>query len=209
MKVVNGVARRGVPRARHACAGARREASSWRHVCRNARESERPTQGRNSCPSSPSRASPSSRSPRLRDEPRERSHGATHPPRQEMLPQPRICPSWAEAHERTLASLNNGRPVYPVHWKGCVWLKRARGSKSSTATIYRPRSFTRASIGSRTIRFLTLRADAAPPTPPWSPAESRYCARTPRNSASRQSRNRSRRRERRFARACETRGSSP
>ena len=29
----------------------------------------------------------------------------------------RFCPSWAEAHERTLASLNNGRPPYPVHWK--------------------------------------------------------------------------------------------
>jgi hypothetical protein len=36
----------------------------------------------------------------------------------------RFCPSWAEAHERTLASLNNGRPPYPVHWKGCITLKR-------------------------------------------------------------------------------------
>jgi len=36
----------------------------------------------------------------------------------------RFCPSWAEAHERTLASLNNGRPAYPVHWKGCITLKR-------------------------------------------------------------------------------------
>ena len=36
----------------------------------------------------------------------------------------RFCPSWAEAHERTLASLNNGRPPYPVKWKGCIWLKR-------------------------------------------------------------------------------------
>jgi hypothetical protein len=36
----------------------------------------------------------------------------------------RFCPSWAEAHERTLASLNNGRPPYPVHWKGCIVLKR-------------------------------------------------------------------------------------
>jgi hypothetical protein len=35
----------------------------------------------------------------------------------------RFCPSWAEAHERTLASLNNGRPPYPVKWKGCIWLK--------------------------------------------------------------------------------------
>jgi hypothetical protein len=36
----------------------------------------------------------------------------------------RFCPSWAEAHERTLASLNNGRPLYPVKWKGCIWLKQ-------------------------------------------------------------------------------------
>ena len=37
---------------------------------------------------------------------------------------PLIRPSWAEAHERTLASLNNGRPPYSVHWKGCITLKR-------------------------------------------------------------------------------------
>src|SRR5262249_54489892 len=36
----------------------------------------------------------------------------------------RFCPSWAEAHERTHASLNNGRPPYPVKWKGCIVLKR-------------------------------------------------------------------------------------
>ena len=36
----------------------------------------------------------------------------------------RFCPSWAEAHERTLASLNNGRPPYKVKWKGCVSLKK-------------------------------------------------------------------------------------
>jgi hypothetical protein len=36
----------------------------------------------------------------------------------------RFCPSWAEAHERTLASLNNGRPPYSVKWKGCIWLKQ-------------------------------------------------------------------------------------
>jgi len=36
----------------------------------------------------------------------------------------RFCPTWAEAHERTLASLNNGRPPYPVRWKGCIELKR-------------------------------------------------------------------------------------
>ena len=36
----------------------------------------------------------------------------------------RFCPTWAEAHERTLASLNGGRPPYPVKWKGCIWVKR-------------------------------------------------------------------------------------
>jgi len=36
----------------------------------------------------------------------------------------RFCPSWAEAHERTLASLNNGRPPYKVRWKGCIRLKK-------------------------------------------------------------------------------------
>jgi hypothetical protein len=36
----------------------------------------------------------------------------------------RFCPSWAEAHERTLASLNNGRPPYKVRWRGCIWLKK-------------------------------------------------------------------------------------
>jgi hypothetical protein len=41
-----------------------------------------------------------------------------------LIKDTRFCPSWAEAHERTLASLNNGRPPYPVKWKGCIWLKR-------------------------------------------------------------------------------------
>jgi hypothetical protein len=36
----------------------------------------------------------------------------------------RFCPSWAEAHERSLASLNNGRPPFPVKWKGCIVLKQ-------------------------------------------------------------------------------------
>lgn len=36
----------------------------------------------------------------------------------------RFCPSWAEAHERSLASLNHGRPPYPVRWKGCILLKK-------------------------------------------------------------------------------------
>jgi hypothetical protein len=41
-----------------------------------------------------------------------------------ILEDARFCPSWAEAHERTLASLNNGRPPYKVRWKGCIWLKK-------------------------------------------------------------------------------------
>jgi hypothetical protein len=36
----------------------------------------------------------------------------------------RFCPTWAEAHERSLASLNHGRPPYPVKWKGCIVLTR-------------------------------------------------------------------------------------
>lgn len=36
----------------------------------------------------------------------------------------RLCPSWAEAHERSLADLNHGRPPYPVKWRGCIVLKR-------------------------------------------------------------------------------------
>jgi hypothetical protein len=35
-----------------------------------------------------------------------------------------FCPSWAEAHEHTLASLNNGRVPYKVQWKGCIWLRK-------------------------------------------------------------------------------------
>jgi hypothetical protein len=35
-----------------------------------------------------------------------------------------FCPSWAEAHERSLASLNHGRPPYPVKWKGCIVVER-------------------------------------------------------------------------------------
>jgi hypothetical protein len=35
-----------------------------------------------------------------------------------------FCPSWAEAHEHSLASLNHGRAPYKVNWKGCVLLKK-------------------------------------------------------------------------------------
>jgi hypothetical protein len=50
--------------------------------------------------------------------------GATLPGRKTLPQDARFCPSWAEAHERTLASLNNGRPPYAVRWKGCVTLKK-------------------------------------------------------------------------------------
>jgi hypothetical protein len=36
----------------------------------------------------------------------------------------RFCPTCAEAHERSLASLNHGRPPYSVKWKGCIVLTR-------------------------------------------------------------------------------------
>ena len=54
----------------------------------------------------------------------------------------RFCPSWAEAHERTLASLNNGRPPYPVRWKGCLHLKKGmqvdvvRSDDEGTEIVY-------------------------------------------------------------------------
>jgi hypothetical protein len=35
-----------------------------------------------------------------------------------------FCPTWAEAHERSLAILNHGRPPYGVRWKGCIVLKK-------------------------------------------------------------------------------------
>ena len=41
-----------------------------------------------------------------------------------MTKDTRFCPTWAEAHERTLASLNHGRPPYPVQWKGCILVKQ-------------------------------------------------------------------------------------
>ena len=45
----------------------------------------------------------------------------------------RFCPSWAEAHEHTMASLNHGRPPYPVRWKGCVYLKK--GEKVDVVSV--------------------------------------------------------------------------
>ena len=37
----------------------------------------------------------------------------------------RFCPSWAEAHERTMAGLNNkGRRPSGSRWKGCIVIKK-------------------------------------------------------------------------------------
>jgi hypothetical protein len=67
-------------------------------------------------------------------------------PRRNTLPQDaRFCPSWAEAHERSLASLNKGRPPYPVRWKGCVYLKKGEqvdvvgSDDEGTEIVYRGR----------------------------------------------------------------------
>jgi hypothetical protein len=57
----------------------------------------------------------------------------------------RFCPSWAEAHERTLASLNNGRAPYKGKWKGCILLKKGDAvdlvdaDESSNEIIYQGR----------------------------------------------------------------------
>jgi hypothetical protein len=61
-----------------------------------------------------------------------------------------FCPSWAEAHERTLASLNNGHPLYPVKWKGCIMLSAERAWTSSISRITPPKLLSAANIGSRT-----------------------------------------------------------
>ena len=50
--------------------------------------------------------------------------GAAHADMTVLTDNTRFCPTWAEAHERTLASLNNGRPPYRVQWKGCIVVKR-------------------------------------------------------------------------------------
>lgn len=37
----------------------------------------------------------------------------------------RFCRTWAEAHERTQAGLNNnGRKPPGARWKGCIWIKK-------------------------------------------------------------------------------------
>ena len=66
-------------------------------------------------------------------------------PRKATLPQDtRFCPSWAEAHERTMAGLNNnGRRPPGARWKACVVIKKGtqvevvEGDDQSTEIVYR------------------------------------------------------------------------
>ena len=66
-------------------------------------------------------------------------------PRRATLSQDtRFCPSWAEAHERTMAGLNNnGRRPPGARWKGCVVIKQGTkvevvaSDDQSTEIIYR------------------------------------------------------------------------
>ncbi|MGA2637984.1 hypothetical protein [Methylocella sp.] len=37
-----------------------------------------------------------------------------------------FCPSWAEAHERSLASINGGRLPLKTDWKGCILVLRGQ-----------------------------------------------------------------------------------
>jgi len=55
-----------------------------------------------------------------------------------------FCPSWAEAHERTMASLNNkGRRPPGARWKGCVVIRKGTevevvaSDDQSTEIVYR------------------------------------------------------------------------
>src|SRR5262245_16653063 len=56
----------------------------------------------------------------------------------------RFCPSWAEAHERTMASLNNnGRKPPGARWKGCAVIKKGtavevvESDDQSTEIVYK------------------------------------------------------------------------
>ena len=73
----------------------------------------------------------------------------------------RFCPSWAEAHERSLASLNHGRPPYPVKWKGCIVVMRGTCVAWSSSRTNRLKLSSAASIGSRTRCRTSLRAGPA------------------------------------------------
>jgi hypothetical protein len=70
----------------------------------------------------------------------------TAAPRNGGLPEDkRFCPSWAEAHERTMASLGSGRRPPGVRWKGCVTIKKGTqveivdSGGGSTEIIYKTR----------------------------------------------------------------------
>jgi hypothetical protein len=55
------------------------------------------------------------------------AHGQSVAPQKKALPESAtFCPTWAEAHERSLASLNNGHPPFAVRWKGCIRLKKGQ-----------------------------------------------------------------------------------
>ena len=47
----------------------------------------------------------------------------------------RFCPSWAEAHERTLASIS-GRKPDGVRWKGCIWLNKGTQVQTVSSDEY-------------------------------------------------------------------------
>ena len=70
----------------------------------------------------------------------------------------RFCPSWAEAHERSLASLNHGRPPYPVKWKGCIVVNRGTCVDVVEQQSNRRKLSSAASIGSRTRCRTSLQA---------------------------------------------------
>ena len=68
----------------------------------------------------------------------------TAAPRKGSLPEDmRFCPSWAEAHERTMASLGNGRCPPGARWKGCLIIKKGTDVEivdsggGSTEVIYK------------------------------------------------------------------------
>ena len=47
-----------------------------------------------------------------------------------------FCPSWAEAHEHSLATLHGGRVPYKVKWKGCIALRK--GEKVDLVNVDEP-----------------------------------------------------------------------
>jgi hypothetical protein len=47
-----------------------------------------------------------------------------------LIKDTRFCPSWAEAHERTLASLNNGPAAIPDALEGLYLAQEGHGRRS-------------------------------------------------------------------------------